>query len=113
MATSGPTDKPTHPVADTAPTSTEDAPQSPRERSQRGHIGLIVGGSILAGLALGLVLVLGVFGGGEEATITGSALLALGAGMLLLFCSPGAAPISLSPGRSSQPSSLAVSASRF
>ena len=45
------------------------------ERGRRGHIGLIVLGSILAGLALGLVLVLGVFGGSEEATITGAALM--------------------------------------
>jgi pimeloyl-ACP methyl ester carboxylesterase len=52
-------------------------------------MGLIVLGSILAGLALGLVLVLGVFGGSEEATITGSALVALGAGMLILFLLAG------------------------
>jgi pimeloyl-ACP methyl ester carboxylesterase len=57
----------------------------PRERSQSGHIGLIVLGSIVAGLVLGLVLVLGVFGGSEEATITGAALISLGAGMLILF----------------------------
>jgi pimeloyl-ACP methyl ester carboxylesterase len=50
----------------------------------RGHIGLLVLGSIASGLALGLLLVLAVFGGGEEAEITGSALLALGAGFMLL-----------------------------
>ena len=51
----------------------------------RGHIGLIVLGSIVFGLILGLVLVLGVFGGGREHLITGSALIALGLGMLMLF----------------------------
>ena len=50
-----------------------------------GHIGLIVLGSIVFGLILGLVLVLGVFGGGREHLITGSALIALGLGMLMLF----------------------------
>ena len=89
MATSGPTDKPTHPIADPALASTADAPPSPNERSQRGHIGLIVLGSIVAGLVLGLVLVLGVFGGSEEATITGAALISLGAGMLILFLLAG------------------------
>src|SRR5687768_8182580 len=59
------------------------------ERERRGHIGLIVLGSILAGLALGLVLVLGVFGGSEEATITGAALISLGAGLLILFLLAG------------------------
>ena len=49
-----------------------------------GHIGLLVLGSIASGLALGLLLALAVFGGGEEAEITGSALLALGAGFMLL-----------------------------
>jgi pimeloyl-ACP methyl ester carboxylesterase len=41
-------------------------------------------GSIASGLVVGLVLVLAVFDGGEEAEITGSALLALGAGFMLL-----------------------------
>ena len=80
MATSTPTDKPTHSPDSVPPTD---------ERGRRGHIGLIVPGSILAGLALGLVLVLGVFGGSEEATITGSGLISLGAGMLMLFLLAG------------------------
>ena len=49
----------------------------------RGHIGLLVLGSIASSLALGLLLALVVFGGGEEAEITGSALLALGVGFML------------------------------
>ena len=58
MATSTRTDEPTDTSGSVPPTG---------ERGRRGHIGLIVLGSILAGLALGLVLVLGVFGGSEEA----------------------------------------------
>ena len=50
----------------------------------RGRIGLVVLGSIAFGFVLGLVLTLVVFAGGEESEITGSALLALGAGFLLL-----------------------------
>jgi hypothetical protein len=46
----------------------------PAEVRERGHIGLLVLGSIATGLALGFLLVLAVFGGGEEAEITGSAL---------------------------------------
>ena len=79
MATSSPTDKPTH--------SPGSVPAGERGRS--GHIGLIVLGSVLAGLVLGLVLVLGVSGGSEEATITGAALISLGAGMLMLFLLAG------------------------
>jgi pimeloyl-ACP methyl ester carboxylesterase len=55
------------------------------EKHRRGHIGLVVLGSIMAGLVLGLVLVLGVFGGGRENVITGAALAALALGMLTLF----------------------------
>jgi pimeloyl-ACP methyl ester carboxylesterase len=80
MATSTLTDKPTH---------TPDSVPRAGERSQRGPIGLIVLGSILTGLAIGLVLVLGVFGGSDEATITGAALVSLGAGMLILFLLAG------------------------
>src|SRR6476661_11026744 len=62
----------------------ENAPAH-EELSGRGHIGLIVLASIVFGLLLGLVLVFGVFGGGREHLITGSALVALGLGMLMLF----------------------------
>jgi pimeloyl-ACP methyl ester carboxylesterase len=61
--------------ARTAPTT---APTS------RGRIGLVVLGSIAFGFVLGLLLTLVVFAGGEESQITGSALLALGAGFMLL-----------------------------
>jgi pimeloyl-ACP methyl ester carboxylesterase len=65
-----------------APTSTRlgAAPQVATE----GHVGLVVLGSIAAGLAMGLLLVLGVFAGGDEPSIVGSSLLALGVGFALL-----------------------------
>jgi pimeloyl-ACP methyl ester carboxylesterase len=54
------------------------------EVHRRGRVGLVVLGSIASGLAIGVLLVLVVFDGGEEAEITGSALIALGAGFMLL-----------------------------
>jgi pimeloyl-ACP methyl ester carboxylesterase len=62
-----------------APTQTSGT--APRTR---GRVALVVFGSIASGLVLGLLLVLVVFAGGEESEITGSALLALGAGFMLL-----------------------------
>ena len=59
-------------------------PTATAEVCERGHIGLIVLASIGAGLVLGLVFVLAVFGGGTETQITGSALIALGAGFMIL-----------------------------
>jgi pimeloyl-ACP methyl ester carboxylesterase len=53
-------------------------------KAQGGHIGLVVLASIAAGLAIGLLLVLGVFAGGSEPQIIGSALVGLGAGFALL-----------------------------
>jgi pimeloyl-ACP methyl ester carboxylesterase len=54
------------------------------KKAGHGRIGLVVLGSMLAGLGLGFVLVLGVFGGKRESVITGAALVSLGFGMLLL-----------------------------
>ena len=64
--------------------STVAPPEVEKERG-RGYIGLVVLGSIAGGLILGLVLVLVVFAGGREDVITGSALIALAFGMLMLF----------------------------
>jgi len=64
--------------------TTVEPPEDQREHG-RGHIGLVVLGSIAGGLMLGLVLVLVVFAGGREDVITGSALIALAFGMLMLF----------------------------
>jgi hypothetical protein len=54
-----------------------------------GHIGLIVLGSIVGGLVLGLLLVLVVFAGAREPVITGAALISLACGMLTLFAPSG------------------------
>ena len=66
-------------TASPAPTETTGA--APRKRSR---IALVVFGSIAFGFVLGLLLTVVVFAGGEESQITGSALLALGAGFTLL-----------------------------
>ncbi len=71
-------------AAPTEAASTLARPEIEKERG-RGHIGLVVLGSIVGGLILGFVLVLGVFGGGPEHLITGAALMALAFGMLMLF----------------------------
>jgi pimeloyl-ACP methyl ester carboxylesterase len=60
------------------------SPLAANESPARGHIGLVVLGAITLGLVLGLLFVLVVFGGGPEPQITGGALLAVGAGFVLL-----------------------------
>jgi hypothetical protein len=62
-----------------AATSTSTRRLGTAQARGRGHIGLLMLGSIACGLALGFLLVLAVFGGGTESQITGSALVALGA----------------------------------
>lgn len=52
--------------------------------SPSSRVGLAVFASIATGLVLGLVLVLVVFAGGSESEITGSALVALGTGFVVL-----------------------------
>jgi pimeloyl-ACP methyl ester carboxylesterase/drug/metabolite transporter superfamily protein YnfA len=64
-----------------SPAPTQTTGTAPRERSR---IALVVFGSIAFGFVLGLLLTLVAFAGGEESQITGSALLALGAGFMLL-----------------------------
>ena len=71
-------------AAPTEGATTVARPEIEKERG-RGHIGLVVLGSIVGGLALGLLLVLVVFPGGREDVITGAALIALAFGMLMLF----------------------------
>src|SRR5438309_2097007 len=68
----------------TAATSSSTSLSTTQQVSAKGHIGLVVLASIAAGLALGVVLVLGAFAGGDEPRIIGSALLALGGGFVLL-----------------------------
>jgi pimeloyl-ACP methyl ester carboxylesterase len=50
----------------------------------KGHIGLIVAGSLIAGLVVALVLVIGPFGGAAEHVIMGTALLGWALGWTLL-----------------------------
>jgi pimeloyl-ACP methyl ester carboxylesterase len=69
-------------VMATSPAPPNTAPPAPGKDG--GRIGLIVFGSIASGFVLGLLLVLVAFAGGEESEITGSALLALGVGFMLL-----------------------------
>src|SRR3979409_2491525 len=52
--------------------------------ARKGHIGLIVAGSLIAGLVVALVLVIGPFGGAEEHVIMGTALLGWALGWTLL-----------------------------
>ena len=65
-----------------SPPPTQTTGTAPRKRSR---IALVVFGSMLFGFVLGLLLTLVVFAGGEESEITGSALLALGTGFMLLL----------------------------
>ena len=69
-------------TTEAAPASND--PSSAAEAREKGHIGLVVLGAIGAGLLLGLLLVLVLFAGGPEHEITGTALIALGAGFVLL-----------------------------
>ena len=70
---------------DTIPDQTPDETATERPaRSGGGHIGLIVLASVAAGLVLGLVLDVLLFGGSSEPVITGLALLSLAAGCLML-----------------------------
>jgi len=77
------------------------SPTAPR----RGHIGLVVLGSIVFGLVAALVLALLVFGGAQEPTITGVILLAFAAGWSLLAV--------LSVRRTDQPQRWAVIPAAF
>ena len=53
-------------------------------RTRKGHIGLIVAGSLTIGLIAAIVLVIGPFGGAQEHEIMGSALLGWALGWALL-----------------------------
>jgi len=92
---------------------TSSRPSATQETAGKGHIGLVVLASIAVGLALGLVLVLGVFAGADEPRITGSALVALGAGFALLAIASARftgqpQPWALAPGLASMLAGVAV-----
>src|SRR5512133_1498915 len=58
-----------------------DPPEGP---FRKGHIGLIVAGSMITGFVVALVLVIGPFGGAQEHVIMGTALLGWALGWALL-----------------------------
>src|SRR5919202_643402 len=51
---------------------------------RKGHVGLVVAGSLIIGLVVSLVLVIGPFGGAQEHVIMGTALLGWAVGWALL-----------------------------
>src|SRR2546430_5314592 len=57
---------------------------SPDWPTHKGHVGLIVAGSMIAGFIVALVLVIGPFGGAQEHVIMGTALLGWALGWALL-----------------------------
>jgi hypothetical protein len=67
---------------------------------RKGHIGLIVTGSVITGLIAALVLAVVVFGGAAEPVITGVVLVAFGLGWVMLAL--------LSSRRTSQPQRWAL-----
>jgi pimeloyl-ACP methyl ester carboxylesterase len=58
--------------------------QAPEQPMRKGHVGLIVAGSLIAGFVVALVLVIGPFGGAQEHVIMGTALLGWALGWALL-----------------------------
>jgi pimeloyl-ACP methyl ester carboxylesterase len=66
------------------PPTAERVPTHLAATERRGHIALIVAGSLVVGLAAALLLDLVVFAGAREHVITGAAMLAFAAGWLLL-----------------------------
>src|ERR1051325_5247773 len=57
----------------------------PSERPiRKGHVGLVVAGSMITGFVVALVLVIGPFGGAQEHVIMGTALLGWSLGWALL-----------------------------
>lgn len=89
------------------------SPETAKQVSVSGHVGLAVLASIATGLVLGLMLVLGVFAGGDEPQIAGSALLALGIGFALLAIASNRftsqpQPWALAPGLASMLAGIAI-----
>src|SRR5512142_548821 len=82
LASSVPT--PGHPGQGAGRTSDITGTRTAAPSARRGHIGLIVVGSLATGLAAALLLALVVFAGAAEAVVTGSAMLAFGLGWAML-----------------------------
>jgi hypothetical protein len=62
----------------------EIAPPPPDGPIRKGHVGLIVAGSVITGFVVALVLVIGPFGGAQEHVIMGTAVLGWALGWALL-----------------------------
>src|SRR5215475_2672417 len=72
-------------LAESFPTDPSGLPEAAAPSTRRGHIGLIVVGSLAAGLTAALLLVVVVSAGGAaESVVTGSAMLAFGLGWAML-----------------------------
>jgi pimeloyl-ACP methyl ester carboxylesterase len=61
-----------------------DALEASDRPTGKGHVGLIIAGSLIAGFVVALVLVIGPFGGAQEHVIMGTALLGWASGWALL-----------------------------
>jgi len=75
---------PGHPSQEAGSTSDITETRTTAPATRRGHIGLIVAGSLATGLTVALLLVLVVFAGAAEPVVTGSAMLAFGLGWAML-----------------------------
>src|SRR5215475_8022030 len=75
---------PAHPGAGAGRTNDISETRTTAPSTSRGHIGLIVVGSLATGLTAALMLVLVVFAGAAEPAVTGSAMLAFGLGWAML-----------------------------
>lgn len=75
---------PAHPSQGADGTNDISETRTTARSTRRGHIGLIVVGSLATGLAAALLLVLVVFAGAAEPVVTGSAMLAFGLGWAML-----------------------------
>src|SRR5215475_2502025 len=75
---------PAHPGAGAGRTNDISESRTTAPATRRGHIGLIVVGSLATGLTAALLLVLVVFAGAAEPVVTGSAMLGFGLGWAML-----------------------------
>jgi thioesterase domain-containing protein len=75
---------PAHPGQGAGRTNDISQTRSTAPSTRRGHIGLIVVGSLVTGLAAALLLVLVVFASAAEPVVTGSAMLGFGLGWAML-----------------------------
>jgi hypothetical protein len=75
---------PAHPSQGAGGTNDISETRTTAPSTRKGHIGLIVVGSLATGLAAAVLLVLVVFAGAAEPVVTGSAMPAFGLGWAML-----------------------------